>query len=119
MAAGMAAGSGSGLETGDVLAPATADASVRPARPADAAAIGAVQARAWRAAYADVQNAFGRILNSVGAHRLPESMEDTDVATLAETLGPMLDDWRPVTYTSAWRSLDWITAPASPATDPA
>ena len=31
----------------------------------------------------------------------------------------MLDDWRPVTYTSAWRSLDWITAPASPATDPA
>lgn len=45
------------MQTGDVLGPATADASVRPARPADAAAIGAVQARAWRAAYADVLDA--------------------------------------------------------------
>jgi GNAT superfamily N-acetyltransferase len=39
-------------EADDVLHPRVADASVRPARAADAAAIGAVQARAWRAAYA-------------------------------------------------------------------
>lgn len=45
------------METGDVLTPAPADASVRPARAADAAAIGAVQARAWRAAYADLLDA--------------------------------------------------------------
>lgn len=42
------------MDSGDVLSPGAADASVRPARPADVAAIGAVQARAWRAAYADV-----------------------------------------------------------------
>lgn len=42
------------METPDVLGPATADASVRPARAGDVPAIGAVQARAWRAAYADL-----------------------------------------------------------------
>lgn len=42
------------IPTGDVLRPAAADASVRPARPADAEAMGAVQARAWRGGYADV-----------------------------------------------------------------
>jgi outer membrane protein TolC len=46
-------------------------------------------------AYGDVQNAWGRILNSVGAFRIPEELEDQDVASLAETLRPMLDDWRP------------------------
>lgn len=45
------------MDTGDVLSPGAADASVRPARPADVAAIGAVQARAWRAAYAEVLGA--------------------------------------------------------------
>ncbi|MGZ4625339.1 MAG: N-acetyltransferase family protein [Kineosporiaceae bacterium] len=44
----------SGIGTGGVLAPTAADASVRPARPADAGAIGAVQARAWRLAFAAV-----------------------------------------------------------------
>jgi len=42
------------VETSDVLAPGAADASVRPATAADLAAIGAVQARAWTAAYADL-----------------------------------------------------------------
>lgn len=37
-----------------MLARRGADASVRPACPADAAAIGAVQARCWRQAYADL-----------------------------------------------------------------
>lgn len=41
-------------ESGSVLGPSSADASVRPARPADADAIGAVHARAWRTAYRDV-----------------------------------------------------------------
>jgi GNAT superfamily N-acetyltransferase len=41
--------------TGDVLRPSAADAAVRPARPGDAAAVGAVQSRAWR-------QAFGAIL---------------------------------------------------------
>ena len=39
------------METGDVLAPNAADASVRPARAGDAAAMGAVQLRSWRRAY--------------------------------------------------------------------
>jgi ribosomal protein S18 acetylase RimI-like enzyme len=42
------------VETGDVLRPGAADASVRPARAGDAAAMATVQARAWRRAYADV-----------------------------------------------------------------
>lgn len=46
-----------GCQTGqvpppDLLTPGAADASVRPARSADAAAIAAVQERAWRLAYA-------------------------------------------------------------------
>jgi GNAT superfamily N-acetyltransferase len=39
------------VETGNVLVPNAADASVRPARAGDAAAMGAVQSRAWRRAY--------------------------------------------------------------------
>ncbi len=42
------------METGDVLGPSSADASVRPAVPADAEAMGACQARSWRLAYADL-----------------------------------------------------------------
>jgi len=42
------------METGDVLAPHAADASVRPARPGDATAMGAVQVRAWRRSYPDL-----------------------------------------------------------------
>jgi ribosomal protein S18 acetylase RimI-like enzyme len=50
--------------TGDVLRPSAADAAVRHARPADAEAVGAVQSRAWRAAFgailpADAMNAAG------------------------------------------------------------
>ncbi|HVN12575.1 MAG TPA: GNAT family N-acetyltransferase [Kineosporiaceae bacterium] len=44
----------SGIGTGDVLMPSAADAAVRPARPADATAIAAVQARAWRQAFGAV-----------------------------------------------------------------
>jgi ribosomal protein S18 acetylase RimI-like enzyme len=40
------------VQTGDLLAPTAADASVRPASSGDVPAIGAVQARSWRAAYA-------------------------------------------------------------------
>ncbi len=42
------------METGDVLRPGAADASVRAARPADAAAVGGVQARAMRSAWGDL-----------------------------------------------------------------
>lgn len=42
------------VETGDVLRPQAADASVRPARGGDADAMGAVQARCWRFAYGGV-----------------------------------------------------------------
>lgn len=42
------------METVDVLGARAADASVRPAVAADLGAIGAVHARAWRSAYADV-----------------------------------------------------------------
>ena len=39
------------IGTGNVPTPSAADAAVRPARPGDARAIGAVQARAWRQAF--------------------------------------------------------------------
>ena len=42
------------METGDVLRPSAADASVRPAGPGDVPLIAAVQARSLRAAYADL-----------------------------------------------------------------
>jgi len=42
------------MQTGDVLRPGAADASVRRATPADVPAIAAVQTRALRAAYADI-----------------------------------------------------------------
>jgi GNAT superfamily N-acetyltransferase len=42
------------VETGDVLRPGAADASVRPARPADVPALADVQVRAWQQAYADL-----------------------------------------------------------------
>ncbi len=42
----------------DPLTPSSADAAVRPARPADAAALGAVQARAWGRAFGAVVGAL-------------------------------------------------------------
>jgi predicted N-acetyltransferase YhbS len=41
----------SGIGTGDILTPSAPDVSVRPARPGDAPALGAVQSRAWRQAF--------------------------------------------------------------------
>jgi GNAT superfamily N-acetyltransferase len=45
------------MDPPDLLSPGAADASVRPARAGDAAAIAAVQARAWQRAYAGVMPA--------------------------------------------------------------
>jgi L-amino acid N-acyltransferase YncA len=42
------------VETPDVLSPAVADASVRPATAADVPAIGGIHARAWTTAYRDL-----------------------------------------------------------------
>jgi GNAT superfamily N-acetyltransferase len=56
------------VHTDDVLAPGAADASVRPARAADADAIGAVQARCWRRAYTGV--APQSVLDQVTGARL-------------------------------------------------
>jgi GNAT superfamily N-acetyltransferase len=52
--------------TGDLLRPSAADAAVRPARAADAAAIGAVQARAWG-------RAFGAVVGSLDPQVLGEA----------------------------------------------
>ncbi len=41
------------METPDLLGPAGADASVRPATAGDVAAVGAVHSRSWRTGYAD------------------------------------------------------------------
>ena len=49
----------------------------------------------YYAAFADVQNSFGRIINSVGSHRLPEEFEDMDVRSLARELRSVLDEWSP------------------------
>ena len=46
-------------------------------------------------AYADLQNAYGRILNSVGAHRPPEDIESLDVAALSDEVRTWLDRWEP------------------------
>jgi ribosomal protein S18 acetylase RimI-like enzyme len=43
-----------GVETVDVLSPSVADASVRPATPADLPAIGGIHARAWTTSYRDL-----------------------------------------------------------------
>ena len=48
----------------------------------------------YLSAYADVQNAFGRILNSVGAHRLPDGIEGADLKTLTSEVRGFIDDWR-------------------------
>ncbi len=50
----------------DPLTPSSADAAVRPARPADAAALGAVQARAWG-------RAFGAVVGPLDPAALGES----------------------------------------------
>ena len=49
----------------------------------------------YYAAFADVQNSFGRIINSVGSHRLPSDFESLDVQTLAGELKLVLDEWSP------------------------
>ncbi len=50
----------------DLLTPSSADAAVRPARPGDASAIGAVQARAWG-------RAFGAVVGRLDAAALARS----------------------------------------------
>jgi len=49
----------------------------------------------YYAAYADMQNSFGRIINSVGAHRLPKDFEELDIDTLSGELRRILDHWSP------------------------
>ncbi|MEO0496403.1 MAG: TolC family protein [Pseudomonadota bacterium] len=50
----------------------------------------------YHAAYADVQNAYGRILNSVGAHRFPEDIEQMNVQELSTWLKGKVDSWVPI-----------------------
>ena len=45
-------------------------------------------------AYIDVQNAFGRVQNSLGVFRLPPGIEAMEVDELSELVGKMLADWR-------------------------
>jgi outer membrane protein, multidrug efflux system len=45
-------------------------------------------------AYSDLQNAYGRILNSVGANRLPIEIERQSVATLKAQVRNLIDDWK-------------------------
>ncbi len=48
----------------------------------------------YMVAYADLQNAYGRILNSVGANRLPLEIERQNVATLKVQVRNLIDDWK-------------------------
>ncbi len=57
----------------DLLTPSSADAAVRPARPGDAAAIGAVQARAWG-------RAFGAVVGDLDPSALAASWADAVAA---------------------------------------
>jgi len=45
-------------------------------------------------AYADLQNAYGRILNSAGANRLPLEIEHQSVASLKADVRKLIDNWR-------------------------
>ena len=49
----------------------------------------------YYAAYADAQAAYGRVLNSVGAHRLPDDLDKLDVKSLAGQLRGIVDSWQP------------------------
>ena len=55
----------------------------------------------YLAAYADVQNAHGRIVNSVGLNRFPADVETEDVATLAHYVRAHLDQIDHVNYSAA------------------
>ena len=45
-------------------------------------------------AYADVQNSYGRVLNSLGVHRFPGYAEDMGLDELAHALRGQLDIWQ-------------------------
>ena len=45
-------------------------------------------------AYSDLQNAYGRILNSVGANRLPLEIEHQGVAALKADIRKLIDNWK-------------------------
>ena len=45
-------------------------------------------------AYSDLQNAYARILNSVGANRLPLEIEHQDVAGLKSDIRRLIDNWK-------------------------
>jgi len=45
-------------------------------------------------AYSDLQNAYGRILNSIGANRLPLEIEHQSVAELKLSVRKLIDNWR-------------------------
>lgn len=45
-------------------------------------------------AYSDAQNAYGRILNSVGANRLPLEIEHQSVASLKQEIRKLINNWR-------------------------
>ncbi|MEL6373965.1 MAG: TolC family protein [Pseudomonadota bacterium] len=60
-----------------------------------------VSALHYYTAYADVQNAYGRILNSVGTQRVPESLERLSVKALSKRLHGLLKSYhRP---TKSWK----------------
>ncbi len=52
-----------------------------------------VSALRYYTAFADLQSAFGRVLNSVGAHRYPQGIEEQSVNDLAGELRGTLDKW--------------------------
>ena len=45
-------------------------------------------------AYSDLQNAYGRVLNSVGANRLPLEMEHQSVANLRIEIRKLINNWK-------------------------
>ena len=45
-------------------------------------------------AYSDAQNAYGRILNSVGANRLPLEIEHQSVASLILAIRKLINNWK-------------------------
>jgi outer membrane protein, multidrug efflux system len=81
-------------ELSDVTSRSFANKSASEVEALEARSRRLVTALQYYAAYADVQNAYGRVLNSVGAYRWPEGMESSSVKELTGQMRTLLQDWR-------------------------
>lgn len=61
--------------------------------------------------YAELQNAYGRIQNSVGIDPLPATLEDHELATIADELGRRMESWPQLVMESSVELRSGSTSP--------